>query len=75
MAREIILREVDGALTATLPQDMADRLHVGPGDKLYVVETDGGILLTLHDPSFDAGMEAFERVRRQYDDTLRRLAE
>jgi putative addiction module antidote len=75
MIREITLRQAGGSVTATLPKDMADRLHVRPGDKLYAVETDRGVLLTPYDPAFGEALDAFEQVRRQYRNTLRRLAE
>jgi putative addiction module antidote len=75
MVREITLRQAGGSVTATLPKDMADRLHVRPGDKLYAVETDRGVLLTPYDPAFGEALDAFEQVRRQYRNTLRRLAE
>jgi antitoxin MazE len=52
-----------------------DRLHVGPGDRMFVIETERGLLLTPYDPNFDAGMQAFGKVRRQYRNTLRKLAE
>jgi putative addiction module antidote len=75
MVREIILRQAGGSVTATLPKDMADRLHVGAGDKVYAIETEHGVLLTPYDPNFDDAMQAFEEVRRQYRNTLRKLAE
>jgi antitoxin MazE len=75
MVREIILRQAGGSVTATLPKDIADRLHVAPGDKVYVIETERGVLLTPYDPAFDEAMQAFEEVRRQYRNTLKRLAE
>jgi antitoxin MazE len=75
MVREITLRQAGGSVTATLPKDIADRMHVGPGDRLFVIETDRGVLLTPYDPEFDAAAEAFEEVRRQYRNTLRKLAE
>jgi putative addiction module antidote len=75
MVREIILRQAGGSVTATLPKDMADRLHLGAGDKVYAIETERGVLLTPYDPNFDDAMEAFEEVRRQYRNTLRKLAE
>jgi putative addiction module antidote len=75
MVREIILRQAGGSVTATLPKDLADRLGVGAGDKVYAIETERGILLTPYDPNFDDAMQAFEEVRRQYRNTLRKLAE
>lgn len=75
MVREITLRQAGGSVTATLPKDMADRLHIGPGDKVYAIETDQGVLLTPYDPNFEDALNAFEQVRRQYRNTLKRLAE
>lgn len=75
MVREITLRQAGGSVTATLPKDMADRLHVGPGDTVYAIETDRGVLLTPYDPDFEDALSAFEQVRRQYRNTLKRLAE
>jgi antitoxin MazE len=75
MVRELTLRQAGGSVTATLPKDMADRLHVKPGDKVYAIETDRGVLLTPYDPAFDDALQAFEEVRRQYRNTLKRLAE
>lgn len=75
MIREITLRRAGGSVTATLPKDMADRLHIRAGDKIYAVETDRGILLTPYDLEFEAAMRAFDEVRRQYRNTLRKLAE
>jgi antitoxin MazE len=75
MVREITLRQAGGSVTATLPKDMADRLHVKPGDKIYAIETEQGVLLTPYDPDFGEALRAFREVRRQYRNTLKRLAE
>ena len=75
MVREITLRQAGGSVTATLPKDMADRLHVKPGDRIFAIETDRGVLLTPYDPDFNDAIEAFDEVRRQYRNTLKRLAE
>ena len=75
MVREITLRQAGGSVTATLPKDIAERLHLRPGDKVYVIETEDGVLLTPYDPHFDEAMQAFEEVRRQYRNTLKKLSE
>ena len=75
MVREIVLRQAGGSVTATLPKDMVDRLHIGAGDTVYAIETERGVLLTPYDPDFDEAMQAFDEVRRQYRNTLRKLAE
>ena len=72
MANALLTHE---EITTTLPKDMMDRLHVGPGDRVFAVETDHGVLLTPYDPEFEAAMTAFNEVRRQYRNTLKQLAQ
>jgi putative addiction module antidote len=57
-----------------LPRDVLDRLRVGKGDVLYVLETPNGIELTPYNPEVAAQMEAAERVMREDRDVLRKLA-
>ena len=56
MVRELTLRQVGGSIGATIPKDMADRLHLEVGDRVLAVETDRGILLTPYDPDVEAGL-------------------
>ncbi len=75
MVKEITLRQAGSSVAVTLPKDMMDRLHVGPGDKMFAIETENGVLLTPYAPDLDAAMQAFQDVRRQYQNTLGKLAE
>lgn len=74
MTRELTLRQVGGSIGATLPKDMADRLHLGPGDRVLAVETDRGILLTPYDPEIERALAIAARVARKYRNALRELA-
>lgn len=74
MVRKITLRQVGGSIGATLPKDMAERLHVKPGDEVFAVETDRGILITPFDPAFDKAMAAYDRTASKYRNALRELA-
>ena len=58
-----------------LPRELLERLRVGRGDTLNVVETPTGIELTPYDAEFAARMEIAEQVMREDRDVLRRLAE
>lgn len=58
-----------------LPREILDRLRVGKGDVLYVLETPNGIELTPYNAEFAAQLEAAERVMREDRDVLRKLAE
>jgi putative addiction module antidote len=74
MVRQVELQEAGDSLSVSLPREMTDRLGLQPGDRVFAIEMDGGVLLTTHDPDSHLAMQAFDEVRRQYTHTLRRLA-
>lgn len=74
MQRKVTLRKMGGSVGATLPKDIAERLHVREGDELYVIETDEGVLLTPYDPDFQKAMAAYQRTASKYRNALRELA-
>ena len=74
MVREVTLRQVGGSIGATLPKDMADRLHLEVGDRVLAVETDQGILLTPFDPEIEVGLAIAAKTAKQYRNALRELA-
>ncbi len=74
MVREIKLRRIGGSVGTTLPKDMADRLHVEPGDTLLVVETDQGILLTPYEPVTRRALKLAAAAAKRYRNALRQLA-
>jgi putative addiction module antidote len=63
-----------GSVGATLPKDIADRLHVAPGDEVFIIETERGVLLTPYDPTFEKAMAAYQRGAKKYRNALRELA-
>ncbi|MFN8582926.1 MAG: AbrB/MazE/SpoVT family DNA-binding domain-containing protein [Gemmatimonadaceae bacterium] len=74
MVRPIKLRQVGGSVGATLPKDMADRLHLAVGDSVLAVETENGILLTPYDPTIEVGLAIAARTAKRYRHALRELA-
>ncbi|MBI5708885.1 MAG: AbrB/MazE/SpoVT family DNA-binding domain-containing protein [Candidatus Eisenbacteria bacterium] len=74
MTRELTLRQVGGSIGATLPKDMAERLHLSPGDRVLAVETESGILLTPYDPNTERALAIATRAARKYRNALRELA-
>jgi putative addiction module antidote len=74
MVREIVLRQVGGSVGATIPKDLAERLHLGVGDRVLVVETERGLLLTPYDPDVEAGLKVAARAAKGYRNALRELA-
>ena len=74
MVRPVTLRRVGGSVSATLPKDMADRLHFDAGDTILAVETDRGVLLTPYDPATERALELAARAAKRYRNVLRELA-
>ncbi|MEJ2583338.1 MAG: AbrB/MazE/SpoVT family DNA-binding domain-containing protein [Acidobacteriota bacterium] len=68
------IRRSGGSLSATLPKDMVDRLHIEAGDTMFLVETDRGLLLTPYDPGFEQALSLYRRGARKYRNALRKLA-
>jgi putative addiction module antidote len=74
MVKQTKIRRAGGSLTATLPKEMVDRLHLEAGDPVYVVETDRGLLLTPYDPTFEDALSLYRRGAQKYRNALRELA-
>ena len=74
MVKSVTLRQVGGSVSATLPKDMAARLHLEPGDAVLAIETDAGVLLTPYDPATERALAAAARAAKRYRHVLRQLA-
>lgn len=72
--RTLKLRRAGGSISATLPEDMAERLHLAAGDTVLVVETERGILLTPCDPDIEEALALAAKVGGKYRSALRELA-
>lgn len=69
------LTTVGNSTGVVLPKEILERLRVGRGDFLYIVETPDGIELTPYNPDFAKQIELAEDVMREDRDVLRKLAE
>ena len=74
MVRTVKLRKMGGSIGATLPKDLAERLHLDVGDEVFIVATDNGLLITPYDPTFNKAMIAYRRGAKKYKNALRELA-
>ncbi|MDP7548852.1 MAG: AbrB/MazE/SpoVT family DNA-binding domain-containing protein [Alphaproteobacteria bacterium] len=71
---ELKLRKTGNSLATTWPKEILNRLNVKEGDKLFVVETRHGILVTPYDPKFAKTMDAAKRIMARDRDALKELA-
>jgi len=74
VTRGLKLRQAGGSISATLPKDMADRLHLAAGDTVLAIETDRGILLSPYDPQVEEALAVAAKVTGRYRNALRELA-
>ena len=74
MTKEVTLRRAGGSVSATLPKDMVDRLRLDAGDRVLVMETQGGILLTPYDPDVERALAVAATAAKKYRNALRELA-
>jgi len=74
MAREVTLRQAGGSVSATIPKDMADRHRLEAGDRVIIVETEAGILLTPYDEETDRALDVASKAAKKYRRSLRQLA-
>jgi putative addiction module antidote len=74
MVHEITLRRVGRSIGATLPKDLSDRLHLAAGDRVFLIETDRGILLTPYDPVARRALAVASKGAKRHRNALRALA-
>lgn len=74
MTRGTKLRRAGGSIAATLPKDMADRLHMSAGDTVLAIETERGILITPYDPDTEEALSIAAKTSATYRNALRELA-
>lgn len=66
---------IGNSLGIILPKEALQRLRVGRGDQLFLVETQDGYEMTPYDPEFAMQVEAGQQIMREDRDALRKLAE
>lgn len=75
MVRGTVIRRVGNSAGVTIPKPMLDALHVAEGDAVFLVATDGGLLITPYDPAFKDAMTIYEEGARTYRNAMRELAD
>ncbi len=75
MVTTLKLTTVGSSTGVVLPKELLEKLRVGKGDVLHVVETPNGIELTPYNPEFAKQMAVAEQVMRSDRDVLKKLAE
>lgn len=74
MVRTVTVRQTGTSVSATIPKEIAERLHIDAGDRVFMVETENGVLVTPYDPTIEQAMNVYSRVAKKYRGALRKLA-
>jgi putative addiction module antidote len=69
------LRKTGNSLSTTWPKELLSRLNVKEGDRLFVVETKHGVMLTPYDPQFERTLQNAEKVIDRFKNAYRVLAD
>ena len=72
---QIILEQAGDTVAVRLPEALAEKYGLRPGDKISIVDTGSGILLRPHDSDFDLAMRAYGDGAQKYQRALQKLAE
>ena len=74
MTKEMPLRSIGNSAGTTIPKAMLQRYHIAEGDRIHLIETPDGILITPFDPDFAEAMEVYDEGARAYKNAMRKLA-
>ena len=74
MYKEVTIRRIGNSLGTTIPKKMLERHRLSQGDKVYIVETEQGLLITPYDPDFAEAMAGYEEGAKAYRNAMRELA-
>jgi putative addiction module antidote len=65
---QLKLHKTGNSLSTTWPKELLSRRNVKEGDRLFVIETRHGVMVTPYDPQFERTMqnadEVIERCKR-----------
>jgi putative addiction module antidote len=72
---ELKLRRTGNSLSTTWPKELLARLNVKEGDRLFVIETRHGVMITPYDPQFERTMQNADRVIERFKHAYKALAD
>lgn len=74
MTKETKIRAIGNSAGTTIPKHMLERYRLAEGDRVHLIETDEGILITPFDPLFSEAMELYHEGAKRYRNAMRELA-
>jgi putative addiction module antidote len=75
VVKATVIRAIGNSAGATIPKAMLEHLKLAEGDTVFLVEVEGGLLLTPFDPTFRDAMAAYAEGAREYRNAMRELSD
>jgi putative addiction module antidote len=75
MTKQTRIRAIGNSAGTTIPKAMLKRYHMTEGDRVHLIETEDGILITPFDPDFAEAMQIYEEGARSFRNAMRELAD
>jgi antitoxin MazE len=72
---QLKLRKTGNSLSTTWPKELLSRLNVKEGDRLFVIETRHGVMVTPYDPEFEHTMQNADEVIERFKHAYKVLAD
>lgn len=72
---QLQLRRTGNSLSTTWPKELLSRLNVKEGDRLFVIETRHGVMITPYDPQFERTMQNADTIIERFKDAYKVLAD
>lgn len=72
---QLKLRRTGNSLSTTWPKELLSRLNVKEGDRLFVIETRHGFMVTPYDPQFERTMANADTVTERFKHAYKVLAD
>ena len=74
MTKETTIRAIGNSAGTTIPKAMLERFRLTEGDRVHLVETEDGILITPFHPDFADAMEIYTEGAKRFRNAMRELA-
>lgn len=75
MAMKLKLTTIGNSTGLILPKELLEKLRLGKGDEVQVLEVPGGVTIKLWDDDSAREMDVAEKIMRKRRNLLRKLAE
>lgn len=74
MHKDTTIRRIGNSSGLTIPKEVLERHHLIDGDRVHIIETDAGLLITPYDLNFEEAMDIYEEGARRYRNAMRTLS-